>query len=83
MHTWVLVIAREGLCTALTAQGAPECVWGEKDIVKGRLGLDIGKNFSTEKAVSHWKGLLRELVESPLLEVFKGCLDVTLSALVW
>jgi len=44
-------------------------------LCKGRFGLDIRKKFFSERAVK-WNRLLRKVVESPSLEVFKKHVDV-------
>lgn len=45
--------------------------------------MDIRRNFFVENVVRPWTGLPRELLESPLVEVSKEQLDVTLRALGW
>ena len=48
----------------------------------GRFRLDIRKNFFTERMVTHWNKLPKEVVDAPSLGAFKARLDATLGSLV-
>jgi len=45
--------------------------------------LDIRKKFFTQREVTHWSRLPKEVVDAPSLEAFKARLDVALGSLVW
>jgi len=47
-----------------------------------KFRLDTRNNFFTERIVKHCNRLPREMVESPLLEVFKKRVDVALPDMV-
>jgi len=49
----------------------------------GRFWLDFRKNFFTERMVTHWNKLPKEVVDAPSLGAFKARLDVALGSLVW
>ena len=50
---------------------------------QGRFRLDIRRKFFTQRVVTHWNRLPKEVVDAPSVEAFKARLDVTLSSLVW
>ena len=50
---------------------------------QGRFRLDIRRKFFTQRVVTHWSRLPKEVVDAPSLEAFKARLDVALGSLVW
>ncbi|KFP93819.1 hypothetical protein N329_04925, partial [Haliaeetus albicilla] len=51
-------------------------------LCQGRFKLGIRKNFFTERVVRHWNRLLREVVVSLSLEVFRKHVDKALQDMV-
>ena len=41
------------------------------------------RKFFTQRVVTHWNRLPKEVVDAPSLETFKARLDVALGSLVW
>ena len=50
---------------------------------QGRFRLDPRRKFFTQRVVTHWNRLPKEVVDAPSLEAFKARLDVALGSLVW
>lgn len=44
----------------------------------GKSRLDVSKIFFTKRVVKLWIRMPREVIESPYLEVFEICVDMTL-----
>ena len=49
---------------------------------QGRFRLDMRRTFFTQRVVTHWNRLLKEVVDAPFLKAFKDRLDVALGSLV-
>ena len=50
---------------------------------QGRFRLDIRKKFFTQRVVTHWNRLPKEIAYVPTLETFKARLDVALGSLIY
>ena len=49
---------------------------------QGRFRLDAGRKFFTQRVVTHWYRLPKEVMDAPSPEAFKVRLDVALGSLV-
>ena len=50
---------------------------------QGRFRLHIRRKFFTQRVVTHWNRLPKEVVDVPSLEAFKARLEVALGSLLW
>ena len=50
---------------------------------QGKIRSDVRREFVTQRVVTHWNRLPKEVVDAPSLEAFKARLDVALGSLVW
>ena len=48
---------------------------------QGRFRFDIRRKFFTQRAVTYWNRMPKEVVDAPSLEAFKPRLDVALGSL--
>ena len=49
---------------------------------QGRFRLDIRKKFFTQRVVTHWNRLPKEVVDTPSKKAFKARLDVAMGSLI-
>ena len=50
---------------------------------QGRFRLDIRRKFFTQRVVTQWSKLPKEVVDAPSLKAFKARVDEALDSLVW
>jgi len=68
---------KQSVCTCLSAI----FLYGHK-LKHRKFCLNMRKNFFTLRVTEPWNRLLREVVESPSLEIFETCLDKVLCSLL-
>ena len=85
-----LIMAFQYLKGAYKQEGECLFTWVDSDrtrgngfkLRQGRFRLDIRRKFFTQRVVTHWNRLPKEVVDAPSLEAFKDRLDVALGSLV-
>ena len=85
-----LIVAFQNLKGAYKQEGEWPFTRVDSDRTRGnglklrqrRFRLDIRRKFSTQRLVTHWKRLPKEVVDAPSLEALKARLDVALGSLV-
>ena len=85
-----LIAAFQYLKRTYTQEGEQLFTWVDSDrtrgngfkLRQGRFKLDMRRKFFTQRLVTHWNRLPKEVVDAPSLEAFKARLDVALGSLV-
>ena len=83
-----LIVAFQYLKGAYTQEGERLYVRVDSDRTRGngfnqrqgRFRLDIRRKFFTQRVVTHWSWLPKEVVDAPSLEALKARLDVALGS---
>jgi len=84
-------VAFQYLKGAYEQEGVQVFTWVDSDrtrgngfkLRQGRFRLAIRRKFFTQKVMTHWNRLPKEVVDVPSPETFKARLDVALGSLVW
>ena len=85
-----LIAAFQHLKGAYKQEGEQLFIWVDSDrtrgnglkLRQGRFRLNIRRKFFTQRVVTHWNRLSKEVVDAPSLEALKARLDVALGSLV-
>ena len=74
---------RENGCLLFTRVDSNKTRGNGLKLRQGRFRLDIRRKFFTQRVVTQWNRVPKEVVDAPSLDALKAGLDVALGSLVW